>query len=111
VHWSVHRRRFVFVDPLDGAQAPADAALDWTILVTLLHVVFIWPFLFIAKWLGLLPWTIVIEREAKHGGFKQVGTERVRGWRKSNRRIQEIAQSAAAGTLEQSLGLPGPGGA
>jgi hypothetical protein len=51
--------------------------------------------LFIAKWLGVR-WIVSIER---NGG--EVGDERVRGWRKSQRRIREIAQSAAAGTLQQ----------
>jgi hypothetical protein len=54
----------------------------------------IWPFWFIAHWLGLR-WVIVIERDGT-----QVGEERVRGWDKSKRRIQEIAESVAAGTLE-----------
>jgi hypothetical protein len=65
------------------------------------------PWAYIAHLLGL-PWTIVIHRDGM-----QVGREKVRGWNKSKRRIQEIADSAAAGTLEQSLGLPpatGPGG-
>jgi hypothetical protein len=66
-----------------------------------------WPFWFIAHWLGLR-WVIVIERDGK-----EVAEEKVRGRNKSGRRIQEIAESAAAGTLQQSLGSPpatGPGG-
>jgi hypothetical protein len=37
---------------------------------------------------------ILIERNGR-----EIGDERVRGWRESQRRIQEIAESAAAGTL------------
>jgi hypothetical protein len=53
----------------------------------------LWPPWFIAKWLGV-PWVILIERNGS-----EIGDERVRGWRESQRRIQEIAESAAAGTL------------
>ena len=53
-----------------------------------------WPLWFIAHWLGVR-WVIVVERDGKKV------TELVRGWGKSQRRIQEIAESAAAGTLHQ----------
>jgi len=59
-----------------------------------------WPFWFIAHWLGLR-WRIVIERDGE-----EVDEEWVRGWRKSGRRIQEITESATAGTLQQSLTVP-----
>jgi hypothetical protein len=52
----------------------------------------IWPFWFIAHWLGMR-WIIDIERDGMW-----VGEENVRGWSESQRRIQEIARSAAAGT-------------
>jgi hypothetical protein len=68
-----------------------------------------WPFWFMAHWLGLA-WVVVIERDntddPERVVFYTVGEEKVRGWAKSGWRIQEIAESAAAGTLEQSLGLP-----
>jgi hypothetical protein len=53
-----------------------------------------WPLWFIAKLLGL-PSMILIDRDEA-----RVGAERVRGWGKSQQRIQEIAESAAAGTLQ-----------
>ena len=55
--------------------------------VIVLLVLLAWPFWFVAKFLGV-PWTIVIERTGR-----EVGTERVRGWRASERRMDEIRQS------------------
>jgi hypothetical protein len=54
------------------------------------------PFWFVAKWLGV-PWTIVIERN----GF-EVGEVRA-WWRASQWCIQDIAESAAAGNLDQKI--------
>jgi hypothetical protein len=62
----------------------------------ILYLLFTGPFLFIARLLGV-PSTIVIERAGT-----PVSQERVRGWGKSQRRIEEIAESAAAGTLPAS---------
>jgi hypothetical protein len=67
------------------------------LLIDLLQIVVISPFWFVAKWFGV-PWTIVIERNGT-----EVGEERVRGWRNSQRRIQEIAESAAARTLDRTI--------
>ena len=57
----------------------------------------LWPPWFIAKWLGVR-WVIAIERDGK-----VVCDARVRGWRTSQRRIQELAGAAAAGTLQKEL--------
>ena len=70
-----------------------------SVLVFALLVVGIWPFWFVAHWLGL-PWRIVVRRNGS-----EVDEEQVRGWLRSKRRILEITESAAAGTLEDSLGL------
>jgi hypothetical protein len=59
-----------------------------------------WPLWFIAHWLGVR-WVIVIERDDE-----EVGKEKVRGWGRAGRRVEEITESAAVGTLAQSLGLP-----
>ena len=56
-------------------------------------LILMWPFWFIAHWLGL-PWKIVIHRD---GAWE--GSESVRGWHKSGRRIQEIAEALAKGTF------------
>jgi hypothetical protein len=87
VQWSVDRS-WIFV-PRSGTSS-YDAA---TGLVLPLLLLAFWPFWFPAHWLGLA-WVIEIER-----GKKGVGREKVRGWGKSQRRIQEIAESAATGTL------------
>jgi hypothetical protein len=96
VQWSVHRRwvgwyREVSVDNAWNA----GNLIDYDILINWLQIVVVWPFWFIARWLGA-PWIIVIDCDGR-----TVGQERVRGWGESRRRIQEIAQSAAAGSLQQ----------
>ncbi|SPM40524.1 hypothetical protein MNAB215_2725 [Mycobacterium numidiamassiliense] len=93
VRWSVRRRRWY---DLSGFES--DGLDFWSPLIVLLGGW--WPFWFIAHWLGLR-WRIVIERDDE-----EVGEEWVRGWRKSGRRIQEIIDSATAGTLPQSLAKP-----
>jgi hypothetical protein len=83
VQWSVSREWFFGLPSwLDGS-----SDLGYLLLA-------IWPFWLIAHWLGL-PWVIEINRAGT-----PMGTEEVRGWVKSERRIQEIAQSAAAGTWQ-----------
>ena len=86
VKWSVDRAWWIF-DP-----SPTGATDLWGIVLAILLMVLLWPVSFIAHGLGL-PWTIVIERDGQ-----RVGKEKVRGWNESGHRIQEIAQSAAAGT-------------
>jgi hypothetical protein len=90
VKWSVDRAWWVF-DLFSGGSASGADQLGEIVLGILLTVL-LWPLFFIAHGLGL-PWTIVIEREGR-----RVGKEKVRGWNRSGQRIQEIAQSAAAGT-------------
>jgi hypothetical protein len=91
VEWSACRRWWVVDAPSSGGE---------DLVLVILVVVFLFPLCFIAHGLGL-PWTILIYRDQE-----VVGKEKVRGWGTSGRRIQEIADSAAAGTLRQSLGLP-----
>jgi hypothetical protein len=87
VKWSVDRAWWVF-DPVPTGSGDAFGQLVLGILLMIL----LWPVSLIAHGLGL-PWTIVIERDGR-----RVGKEKVRGWNQSGQRIQEIAQSAAAGT-------------
>jgi hypothetical protein len=82
VQWSVSREWFF------GLPSWLDGSSDLGLILFA-----VWPFL-IAHWLGL-PWVIVINRAGT-----AMGTEEVRGWVKSERRVQEIAQSAAAGTWQ-----------
>ena len=93
VRWSVRRSRWY-----DLSDYPSSG--DDFGLIFLLLAGGWWPFWFIAHWLGLR-WRIVIERDGE-----EVDEEWVRGWRKSGRRIQEITESATAGTLQQSLTVP-----
>jgi hypothetical protein len=91
VRWSVRRRRWYDLSDSQGG-------FDELWLFALVGGW--WPFWFIAHWLGLR-WRIVIERD-----HEEVDEEWVRGWRNSRRRIQEITESATAGTLQQSLTVP-----
>lgn len=94
VQWSVRRRRWYSLSGWDLAD-PGDGS---GILVAIALLVGAWwPFWFVAHWLGLR-WRIVIKRDGE-----EVDEEHVRGWRRSRRRIREILESAAAGTLPQSL--------
>jgi DivIVA domain-containing protein len=86
VPWTVYRRWFPNWK-LHSFGNPDPGEIGAYLLAVL------WPPWFIAKWLGV-PWVILIERNGS-----EIGDERVRGWRESQRRIQEIAESAAAGTL------------
>jgi hypothetical protein len=76
------------------AGANLSSAQEAGFIIVLLQVIVLWPPWFIAKWLGVR-WRIVIVRNGT-----KVGEVRVRGWRKSQRRIADMAASAAAGTLQ-----------
>jgi len=95
VRWSVHRRwrphYLNAVNPTDTGDA-----LISELTFNLLLIAVTWPFWFIAKWLGVR-WKIVIERDGT-----VVSETLVRGWRRSQRYIEELTQSAAADTLPQS---------
>jgi DivIVA domain-containing protein len=96
VRWSVYRRWGVkHWDATTYSQSVGDELIMGTI--NLLQVIVMWPPWFIAKWLGVR-WKIVIERDGI-----EAGEALVRGWRKSQRCIQEIAEMAAAGTLQQEI--------
>jgi hypothetical protein len=102
VQWSVRRRRWYDMSgSLSGVDGNSlgDNPLLGLLLLPLFFVAW-WPVWFIAHWLGL-KWKIVIERDGT-----EVGDEQVRGWRKSQRRIQEIAELAAAGTLRAKPAVP-----
>jgi hypothetical protein len=72
------------------AWGDSDGVVGAIFAVVVLLVLLAWPFWFVAKFLGV-PWTIVIERAGR-----EVGTERVRGWRASGRRMDEIRRSILA---------------
>jgi hypothetical protein len=67
--------------------------LDFIIFIIVLPFMVVWPFWLLSKWLGAR-WSIEIRRDGT-----KVGEEKVRGWAKSGQRINEIAQSVQAGTL------------
>jgi len=93
VRWSVYRKWYsVDVDDIGSD------FFDTIIFIFTLPFLLAWPIWFILKWLGV-PWKIVIEQNGR-----KVGHERVWGWRRSGRRIDEIARSVSRG------GGGGPGG-
>jgi hypothetical protein len=99
--WTVYRRwGFRYWHATDARSGSGSDEFDF--VVDAVQIVVISPLWLLAKCCGV-PWTIVIERNGA-----EVGQERVRGWRRSGRRIREIVESARAGTLERDVvaGLP-----
>jgi hypothetical protein len=90
VPWKVYRRWFPNWE-LSWLQGTDLGDLGAYLLAVL------WPPWFIGKCLGVR-WVILIERNGN-----EVADERVRGWRKSQRRIKELARAAAAGTVQKDL--------
>ncbi|WP_139335368.1 hypothetical protein [Mycobacterium sp. GA-1841] len=80
VLWSVRRKWMSAPDTWTDSDGVIGAIFSIAMLLQLLA----WPFWFLAKFLGA-PWTIVIEQAGR-----EVGTERVSGWRASRRRMDEI---------------------
>ena len=78
------RRKWMYVPDTVG---DSDGVVGGIFAAVVLLLFLAWPFWFAAKFLGV-PWTIVIERDGRG-----VGTERVRGWRASQRRMDEIRRS------------------
>jgi hypothetical protein len=97
VRWLVRRRRWY---DLTGFSVGSDDLGLGGFVIVIALVGGWWPFWFIAHWLGLR-WRILIERDDE-----EVHEEWVRGWRKSRRRIQELTESATAGTLQQFVSVP-----
>jgi hypothetical protein len=88
--WTVRRWWFTAVPYQSGIDL-----LDVLIFLVVLPFMLAWPFWLASKWLGAR-WSVVIERDGT-----KVGEEKVRGWRRSGERIQEIARGAEAGTLAE----------
>jgi hypothetical protein len=94
--WSVRRRLWPF--PGDAL----DLTFGWFEGVLAALFALLWPFWWLTKFLGAR-WVIVIEREGN-----EVGRELVRGWRKSKKRINEIAVDVASGRRSGPIGRSGP---
>lgn len=90
VQWSVHRELWPFPSPLGlldnfdffGAVIGLALALPFLIL---------WPFWLLVKVLGVR-WVVVVQRNDK-----EVRRELVRGWRRSEGRMAEIALELSQG--------------
>jgi hypothetical protein len=90
VQWSVHRRLWPFPD-LEDLLDNFDF-FGWVVgLVLILPVLLLWPFWFVAKFLGVR-WVLVVERD-----HVEVQRELVRGWRRSGARSGELATQIAQG--------------
>jgi hypothetical protein len=88
--WTVRRWWFTPIPWESGI-----AFIDMIIFVVVLPFMVAWPIWLLLKSLGV-PWSIVVER-----GDTKVGEEKVRGWKKSGERIDEIARLVQAGTPPQ----------
>lgn len=91
IAWTV-RRKWMYAP---GDSGDSDGVVGAIYAVIVLLVLVAWPFWFVAKFLGV-PWTIVIERTGR-----EVGTERVRGWRASERRMDEIRRNILTAGVPQ----------
>ena len=89
--WSVRRWWFKTLPYQSGIDF-----VDFIIFLIVLPFMVAWPFWLASKWLGAR-WSVVIERDGT-----KVAEEKVRGWRRSGERIQEIARAAESGTLAES---------
>ncbi|WP_319453976.1 MULTISPECIES: hypothetical protein [unclassified Mycobacterium] len=95
VQWNVHRRWWPFPDLADFVD------FDFISWIFALPFLFLWPFWFAMKGLGV-KWRIVVERN-----HSEVGSELVRGYRRSGHRIDEIAQQLAQGRRSGYSGYSG----
>jgi len=90
VQWSVYRRLWPFPG-LDDLLDNFDF-FGWLVgLALILPVLLLWPFWLLAKVLGVR-WVVIVERD-----HVEVQRELVRGWRRSNGRVAELALQTAQG--------------
>ncbi len=69
------------------------ATIDAVIFLIVLPFMLMWPVWLVLKWCGV-PWTVLVE----HDGT-EIARERVRGWRASGARIEEIAAAVQSGAM------------
>jgi hypothetical protein len=84
VRWRVRRRWMPLIDRIDDMGSWGDGPFGVVMFVIALPFVLAWPFWFLAKFCGV-PWKIEITRNGE-----EHGVEKVRGWRASRRRVEEI---------------------
>lgn len=111
VKWRVRRAQWPLLGALDMASW-GTSAFGVVMFLLALPVLLVWPIWFVAKLCGV-PWKVITERDGD-----EVSTEKVKGWRASGRRIDEIMaglrerkdeqQPAALGVeLRESSGTEG----
>lgn len=90
IQWSVHRKLWPF--PNLGDLLDNFDFFGWVIgLVLALPFLLLWPFWLLTKVLGAR-WVLVVQRD-----HEEVQRELVRGWRRSDVRMNEIARELAQG--------------
>lgn len=99
VRWRVRRRWMPLLDYLD--------MLNWgtnwfgvLMFVVALPFLLAWPFWALGKLCGV-PWQVVVTRDGD-----EVATEKVKGWRASGRRIEEIAHGIRVAGVVPAPGSP-----
>lgn len=93
--WSINRRWWNPVGAVD--------LLGWVGELIGVVCTLLWPFWLLGKFCGVR-WVITINRDGE-----RVGRERVRGWKNSKLRMQEIAQEVTAGGYSQPDSEPESG--
>lgn len=68
-----------------------DLTFDLVGVLVALPFLVLWPFWLATKWLGAR-WTLVVERDGT-----EVSREQIRGWRRSQERIAQVALEIAQG--------------
>ncbi len=97
VRWSVHRRWMPLLDYLDMTTW-GNSLFGALMFVVALPFLFAWPFWLLGKVCGV-PWKIVVRR-----ADEDVAEEKIKGWRASGRRIEEIVAG-----VEVAGEVPAPG--
>jgi hypothetical protein len=83
VKWRVRRAQWPLLGAMDMASW-GSSTFGIVMFLLALPVLLAWPLWLLAKLCGM-PWKVVTERDGE-----EVGREKVKGWRASGRRIDEI---------------------
>ena len=89
VKWRVRRLWWPLLGPMDMASW-GSSTFGVVMFVIALPMILAWPFWLLLKFCGV-PWKVVTERDGD-----EVAREKVRGWRASGKRIDELVAEIGA---------------
>lgn len=98
VTWRVRRAQWPLLDALDMASY-GSSTFGVVLFLLALPLLAAWPIWLLAKLCGV-PWKVVTERDGD-----EVAREKVKGWRASGRRIQEIVAEKKAAAASTDVGF------